>query len=143
MLTDKFPGKMLWTGGQRQNDHDCGTPFVWKGLNGELAFNYTDLLEGEPTCNDNVEFCVHLWSNHATLSFASIYGPTMHTVGMTCDAKETPVHCVNIIQWRNPIGQFRSMLYSGPAMFNKLPDDMTNLNSLGFFKNSLKTLINN
>src|SRR6218665_1673067 len=78
-----------------------------------------------------------------TLSFASIYGPTMHTVGMTCDAKETPVHCVNIIQWRNPIGQFRSMLYSGPAMFNKLPDDMTNLNSLGFFKNSLKTLINN
>jgi len=56
---------MLWIGGQRQNDHDCGTPFVWKGLNGELAFNYTDWLEGEPTCNDNVEFCVHLWSNHA------------------------------------------------------------------------------
>ena len=41
MLDDKSVGKLLWTGGQRQKDDDCKTPFVWKRLNGEMAFNYT------------------------------------------------------------------------------------------------------
>jgi hypothetical protein len=53
--------KMLWTSGQRQNETNCDTPFVWKISNDKhlpLSFAYWDPTE--PNCQANEEQCLHL-----------------------------------------------------------------------------------
>jgi len=55
-------GNWFWTSGQRQNENNCRSRFVWKlSCDEELPFQFTSWVPGEPNCRDNQEFCVHIW----------------------------------------------------------------------------------
>lgn len=61
--TSHWPGagQRFWTSGQRQVENSCQSPFVWKPSRGEtLSFGFTNWGPGEPNCNNNKEFCLHI-----------------------------------------------------------------------------------
>lgn len=62
-LIPQWPGagNSVWIGGQTKDPDSCGTPYVWKTLEGvEIPFNYTNWLIGEPNCGGNAEKCAHI-----------------------------------------------------------------------------------
>lgn len=61
-MVDVGMGKLFWTSGQRLDTSNCNSRFVWKLSSDEqLSFEFTDWNLRQPDCNDNNEFCVHIW----------------------------------------------------------------------------------